>query len=349
MITFENVSKNFNNNIILNDISFTINSNELVVLIGASGCGKTTLLKLINRLTQQSSGSIFINMKNIEDEDTIKLRRKLGYVIQKVGLFPHMTVSENISLIYKLEKRRENTKKIEEEVASVMELVGLEYDTYATRYPRELSGGQQQRVGIARALITNPDIILMDEPFSALDPITRRNLQDEVVLMHQKTKTTIVFVTHDMNEALSIADRICFLHEGRVVQIDTPENMLLHPKSEEVTAFFGEKKLWFYPEYIPVERIMNESISIGSELNEAEQTDFQIVFTKNQYQLYKLNQKTKQYVPEVFSEISNTVKVSELLEQNDSTYLIFNNKTPIGVVSEKEMLFVYRQIQKEVI
>lgn len=349
MITFENVSKKFGNTTILENISFTINPSELVVLIGASGCGKTTLLKLINRLTIQTSGSIFINKKNIEDEDTIKLRRKLGYVIQKVGLFPHMTVSENIALIYKLDKKEKNSKKIKAKVEDVMEIVGLEYDVYATRYPRELSGGQQQRVGIARALITNPDIILMDEPFSALDPITRRNLQEEVVLMHQKMKTTIVFVTHDMNEALSIADRICFLHEGHLVQIDTPENMLLNPQSEEVTTFFGEKKLWFYPEYIPVERIMNRNIKINNELDQTLDVDFQIVLSEGEHILYKFNKKTKQYVDENFSEIANTVKVSELLDQNDGTYLILDKTVPIGVVSEKEMLFVYRQIQKEVV
>lgn len=347
MITFKNISKNFNNTVILDNISFTIRANEFIVLIGASGSGKTTLLKLINRLTFQNSGSIFIHGKNIEDENPIHLRRKLGYVIQKVGLFPHMTVAENISLILQLDATKKNKVEMMAQVRDVMEIVGLDYDAYASRYPSELSGGQQQRVGIARALITKPDIILMDEPFSALDPITRSHLQHEIVQLHKKTQTTIVFVTHDMDEALRIADRICFLHEGRVVQIDTPKNMLQHPKSDEVTTFFGKQRLWFYPEYISAAHIMNTNFQSGSALDVMETGDFQVIISADKYRLYRRNKKTGQFVEEDFSCITKDVTVRELIDQPAGVYLVVEEKQPKGIITETEMLFVYQQMQKE--
>lgn len=254
MIEFVNVSKEFKDKKVLHDISFTINDNELVAIIGASGCGKTTTLKMINRLIVPTKGKILIDGKNIEEIDKTELRRSIGYVIQQMGLFPHMTVKENIELIQKLEKK--DPKEIEENTNRLMEIMDLDGDLYLNKYPSDLSGGQQQRVGVARALANNPKVILMDEPFSALDPITRSNLQDELVELHKKMNTTIVFVTHDMDEAIKIADRIIIMKDGDIVQYDTPEEILKHPKNEFVQEFIGKNKIWDAPEYIKVEDIM---------------------------------------------------------------------------------------------
>ncbi len=254
MIEFVNVSKEFKDKKVLHDISFTINDNELVAIIGASGCGKTTTLKMINRLIVPTKGKILIDGKNIEEIDKTELRRSIGYVIQQMGLFPHMTVKENIELIQKLEKK--DPKEIEANTNRLMEIMDLDGDLYLNKYPSDLSGGQQQRVGVARALANNPKVILMDEPFSALDPITRSNLQDELVELHKKMNTTIVFVTHDMDEAIKIADRIIIMKDGDIVQYDTPEEILKHPKNEFVQEFIGKNKIWDAPEYIKVEDIM---------------------------------------------------------------------------------------------
>ena len=254
MIEFVNVSKEFKDKKVLHDISFTINDNELVAIIGASGCGKTTTLKMINRLIVPTKGKILIDGKNIEEIDKTELRRSIGYVIQQMRLFPHMTVKENIELIQKLEKK--DPKEIEANTNRLMEIMDLDADLYLNKYPSDLSGGQQQRVGVARALANNPKVILMDEPFSALDPITRSNLQDELVELHKKMNTTIVFVTHDMDEAIKIADRIIIMKDGDIVQYDTPEEILKHPKNEFVQEFIGKNKIWDAPEYIKVEDIM---------------------------------------------------------------------------------------------
>ena len=257
MIEFKNVNKNFKNKKVLKDISFNINKGELVSIIGASGCGKTTTLKMINRLINPSSGQILIDGENIATKDIIKLRRNVGYVIQQTGLFPHMTVRENIELISTIEKN--DKKKISEKTVELMEMVGLEKDEYLDRYPTELSGGQQQRVGVARAFATNPEVILMDEPFSALDPITRNQLQDELLELQNTLKKTIVFVTHDMDEAIKISDRICIMNEGEIAQYDTPENILKNPSNDFVSEFIGRNRIWSSPEFIRAKDIMIEN------------------------------------------------------------------------------------------
>ena len=253
MIEFVNVSKEFKDHKVLSNINMTINDKELVAIIGASGCGKTTTLKMINRLIKPTSGEILIDGKNIDSFNKTELRRSIGYVIQQMGLFPHMTIKENIELIQKLEKK--DKAEIEANTKKLMKLMDLN-DEYLSKYPTNLSGGQQQRVGVARALANNPKIILMDEPFSALDPITRVNLQDELVELHKKMDTTIVFVTHDMDEAIKIADRIWIMKDGNIVQFDTPEEILKNPKNEFVENFIGKNKIWDSPEYIKVKDIM---------------------------------------------------------------------------------------------
>lgn len=254
MIEFKNIKKAFKNTIILKDINLTINEGELVVFIGPSGCGKTTTLKMINKLITPSSGEILLDGRNILEEDTIKLRRKMGYVIQQTGLFPHMTVGENIALVASLEKWSE--EKVEKRIYEMLKLVGLTPEQFIDKYPNELSGGQQQRVGIARAFMMDPEIILMDEPFSALDPITRTQLQDEIYNIQQEVKKTIIFVTHDMDEALRLGDKICIMKDGAIVQLGTPEEILKNPANDFVSEFIGKDRIWNQPELIKVKDIM---------------------------------------------------------------------------------------------
>lgn len=237
MITFAGVSKAFGEKEVVNSLDFSIEKGELFVLIGPSGCGKTTTLKMINRLEETSGGSITINERNIRDYALHDLRYDIGYVLQQIALFPHMTVEENIAIVPEL--KRWDKSKIHQRVTELLELVGLEPGTYRNRKPAELSGGQQQRVGVARALAANPEVILMDEPFSALDPITRVKLQDDLLLMKRNINKTIVFVTHDMKEALKLGDRIAVMNEGGVVQIGTPEELRNQPESQFVEEFIS--------------------------------------------------------------------------------------------------------------
>ena len=254
MIQFRGVTKEFKGNVVLSDISMDINDGELTVLIGPSGCGKTTTLKMINRLIPASKGEIFIDEKNIEEMDKVQLRRNMGYVIQQGGLFPHMTIRQNIEIIERLEKK--DTEKIVENTKQLMKMVDLDPDQSLDRYPTELSGGQRQRIGVIRALANDPEIILLDEPFSALDPVTRSSLQDELIELQSKVGKTMVFVTHDMDEAIKIADRICIMKGGHILQFDTPEMILKQPADEFVANFVGTNRIWDSPEYIKVEDFM---------------------------------------------------------------------------------------------
>lgn len=256
MIEFRGINKIFKNNIVLYDINLKLEEGQIIVFVGPSGCGKTTTVKMINRLIKPTSGKVLINGEDISQKNVINLRRNIGYVIQQTGLFPHMTIKENIEIVAKMQKMK--PKEIESKTKELMEMVGLDYEKFADRYPAQLSGGQQQRVGIARALITNPDIILMDEPFSALDPITRSQLQDELINIQTQFKKTIIFVTHDMDEAIKIADKICIMGKGRVIQYDDPETILKNPANEFVSDFVGKNRIWSSPEYIKVKDIMIE-------------------------------------------------------------------------------------------
>ncbi|HBF5732770.1 TPA: ABC transporter ATP-binding protein [Clostridioides difficile] len=255
MIEIRNVTKKIGNNVILDDISLVVETGTLVVLIGSSGCGKTTTLKLINKLIKPTSGEIYINGKPISQENEIELRRKIGYVIQNTGLFPHLTIKENIELIPRLKKEK-SVEEIEKRTLQLLEMVGLDSDEFLNKYPSELSGGQQQRIGVARAIATDAEIILMDEPFSALDPITRTSLQEQLFSLQDELKKTIIFVTHDIDEALKIADKICIMKDGRIAQYDTPENILRKPANDFVKDFIGEDRVWDNPEYIKARDIM---------------------------------------------------------------------------------------------
>ena len=255
MIEIKNIVKTTGEKVILDDISLTIESGSFVVLIGPSGCGKTTTLKLLNKLIEPTSGEIYIDGKPISKEDPIKLRRNIGYVIQNIGLFPHLTIKENIELIPKL-KGDKSEEEISETTERLVKMVGLDPDEFLYKYPTELSGGQQQRIGVIRAIATDADIILMDEPFSALDPITRTQLQEWLYELQQELKKTIIFVTHDMDEALKLADKICIMQGGKIQQYDTAENLLKHPANSFVKDFIGSDRLWSAPEYIKAKDIM---------------------------------------------------------------------------------------------
>lgn len=240
MITYSNVSLCCSvKGPILDNLSFEIKNGEFFVLIGPSGSGKTTTLKLINRLIEQTEGDIYFQDKKLKDYNVRELRLETGYVLQQIALFPNLTVEENIALIPEMKKF--DKKLIAEKTKDLLEKVGLNPKLYIKRYPNELSGGEKQRIGILRAIIANPKVLLMDEPFSALDPISRTQLQDLIKQLHNEYKMTTVFVTHDMDEALKLADRICILQEGKVVQIATPKEMRDNPANDFVREFFKVK------------------------------------------------------------------------------------------------------------
>ena len=253
MIEFKSIRKSFGPTEVIKGLDFTVESGDLVSLIGLSGSGKSTTLKMINRIIEPTSGSIYIDGVDTKDIDIIELRRNMGYVIQSIGLFPHMTIRENIRLVPELEHLDEEV--IEQRLVDLMDMVGLGHE-FLDRYPHELSGGQQQRIGIVRAFMLDPDIILMDEPFSALDPITRADLQEQLMEIQQELQKTIVFVTHDMTEAIKISDKVCILDGGTIVQYDTPEEILKNPKNEFIEDFVGSNRIWESPEFIKAKDIM---------------------------------------------------------------------------------------------
>ena len=233
-IDYQNVSKRFkgNDKDSVSEVSAQINEGEFVTILGSSGCGKTTLLKMTNRLYEPTSGKIVLFGEDISTVEETVVRRRMGYVIQQVGLFPHMTVEENIAVVPKLLKwdKEKTAKRVEE----LLNLVELDPGIYKDRYPSKLSGGQQQRVGLARALVTDPKIMLLDEPFGAIDAITRLNLQNELLRIHDGTKKTFLLVTHDINEAFKLGNRVMIMNEGKLVQFDTPEEIVKNPADEFV-------------------------------------------------------------------------------------------------------------------
>lgn len=241
MITYESVTKIFgkgkNTITAIDDVSFTIPKGEIVVFLGPSGCGKTTTLRLTNRLERLTRGSITVDGKNIMDLDVVQLRQRLGYVIQAIGLFPNKTIAENIAVVPRL--LGWDKDRIAKRIDELLDMTNLNPELYRDRYPAELSGGQQQRVGVARGLAADPKILLMDEPFGAIDPINREEIQDEFLKLQAKLKKTVAFVSHDIHEAIKMGDRIAIFDRGRLVQYDTPEIILTQPKNKFVSDFVG--------------------------------------------------------------------------------------------------------------
>jgi len=249
IIEFRNITKSYQNKLVLDDISLSLNRGEFYTLIGSSGAGKTTLLRLINGLIKPDSGEVYVNGSNIAASDLIALRRNIGYVIQSIGLFPHMTIYDNIDYVPSLSGEDQKLRK--DRVHDLIKLVGMQ-ESDLVKYPAQLSGGQKQRVGVARALSANPDIILMDEPFGAVDDITRHHLQDEILSIHKKLGKTLVFVTHDIEEAIKLGTRIIILNEGKIAQMGTKNEIIFFPESDFVREFLGDKN---YIAYLTTTRI----------------------------------------------------------------------------------------------
>ncbi|WP_441394256.1 betaine/proline/choline family ABC transporter ATP-binding protein [Bacillus velezensis] len=319
MLTLENVSKTYKGGKkAVNSISLNIAKGEFICFIGPSGCGKTTTMKMINRLIEPTEGRILIEGRNIMEQDPVELRRSIGYVIQQIGLFPHMTIQQNITLVPKLLKH--SAEKRKERARELLKLVDMGPE-YLDRYPHELSGGQQQRIGVLRALAAEPPLILMDEPFGALDPITRDSLQEEFKKLQKTLHKTIVFVTHDMDEAIKLADRIIILKAGEIVQAGTPDEILRFPANEFVEEFIGKERLIqsSSPDIERVEQIMNpdpvtvtpeKTLSAAIQLMRAERVDSLLVIDeKNVLQGYvdveMIDRKRRQ-----------AVTVAEVLERN---------------------------------
>ncbi|MEC3839967.1 betaine/proline/choline family ABC transporter ATP-binding protein [Bacillus amyloliquefaciens] len=329
MLTLENVSKTYKGGKkAVNSINLNIAKGEFICFIGPSGCGKTTTMKMINRLIEPSEGRILIEGRNIMEQDPVELRRSIGYVIQQIGLFPHMTIQQNITLVPKLLKHPADKRK--ERARELLKLVDMGPE-YLDRYPHELSGGQQQRIGVLRALAAEPPLILMDEPFGALDPITRDSLQEEFKKLQKTLHKTIVFVTHDMDEAIKLADRIVILKAGEIVQAGTPDEILRFPANEFVEEFIGKERLIqsSSPDIERVEQIMNpdpvtitpeKTLSAAIQLMRAERVDSLLVIDeKNVLQGYvdveMIDRKRKQaaLVAEVLERDLYTVRSGTLL------------------------------------
>lgn len=327
MIKVENITKRFKNRTVLKSISFQIEKGEFVSIIGPSGCGRTTLLKMINRLIKPTSGKIYINGENIYDKDPITLRRNMGYVIQQNGLFPHMTIKDNIEIIPKLEKKK--LEEIYKRTIELMNMVDLNPDEYLNRYPSELSGGEQQRIGVARAFANDTDIVLMDEPFSALDPITRADLQNELLNLQSKLNKTIVFVTHDMDEALKLSNKICLMKDGEIIQFDEPEKILKEPENEYVESFVGKNRIWDNPEYIRAQDIMtniNNNFGITG--------FFTLIANKGKYKK----------IPKIKYD-ENITSILKILDENkaESLHVINENKKIIGIITQNELVAILNQ------
>lgn len=253
-IQIHNLTKTYGNVTAVSDINLDVIGGELMVLIGGSGSGKTTTLRMINRLIEPDSGNIQINGTDTREFDEVILRRNIGYVIQQIGLFSHMNVLDNIGLIPKIEGWEK--ERIDARVNELLEMVDLPPENFASRYPRELSGGQQQRVGLARALVMSPPLLLMDEPFGALDPILRKQLQEEFITIKNEIGRTILFVTHDIDEAFKLGDRIAIMNEGELVQVGTPEELIFHPKTDQVAHLVEANRKYRHIDRFTVQDLM---------------------------------------------------------------------------------------------
>lgn len=256
MIRLENVGKRYGDTDAVANLNLDVEKGDLVVLIGPSGCGKTTTLKMINHLIEPSSGSIYLDGRNTAEIPVEQLRRGIGYVIQSIGLFPHMSVTENIQVVPRLLgwSRRQRRDRARE----MLELVGLDPDRYADSYPNELSGGQQQRVGVARALAVDPPVLLMDEPFGAVDPLRREHLQDEFLALQQSLHKTIVMVTHDIDEAIRLADKVCVMNAGRIEQYAPVDTLLRMPRNTFVRRFIGSDRVVKRLSQLPVGSLLQQ-------------------------------------------------------------------------------------------
>ncbi len=256
MIEVLNLTKKFNGLTAVDNISFSVEKGETLILLGTSGCGKTTTLKMINRLIEPTSGKIFIEGKNVQDQKSEELRKRIGYVIQSIGLFPHYTVEQNVAIVPNLLKW--GKKQTVSRTRELLELVGLPPDDFLKRRPEELSGGQQQRIGLARALAADPSVVLLDEPFGALDPITRRQIKKEFINMESMLQKTMILVTHDVFEACELGDKICLMDEGNIKQIGTAKELIFSPQNDFVINFFQANRFQLELTVLTLMDIMDE-------------------------------------------------------------------------------------------
>ncbi|MBM7840255.1 osmoprotectant transport system ATP-binding protein [Alkalihalobacillus xiaoxiensis] len=336
MITFQQVDKSFSEDTkAVKELSFTIERGEFFVLIGPSGCGKTTTLKMINRLIDPSNGAITINGSNHREVNLHELRWNIGYVLQQIALFPHMTVAENIAVVPEMKKWKQGD--IAKRVDDLLELVGMEPATYRDRLPADLSGGQQQRVGVARALAGDPDIILMDEPFSALDPLVREQLQNDIKELQQKIKKTIVFVTHDMSEATKLGDRIGMMEGGKLLQIGTAEELYQNPASSAVSDFIGRSTGLQEPQLKDAIVPLDQSQYVVDQVNE-QSLHLQFVID-NHKQLVTTYFHGQQLANLLIVQRTSSLKDAfEAMEQQQlPAVLVKDNDTLIGVISYKDL------------
>ena len=262
MIKFENVTKIYPNtkNLVVNNLTLHIEEGEICMLVGPSGCGKTTTMKMVNRLIEPTSGNIYINGENIMNQNPVELRRSIGYVIQNVGLFPHMTIAENIATVPK--EKKWDKERIDKRVDELLKLMELNPEIYGNRKPSDLSGGQKQRVGVARALAANPPVMLMDEPFGALDPITRSKLQNEFLRLQEKLRKTVIFVSHDIDEAIKMGDKIVVVRNGKIVQQGPPDDILSNPADEFVENLIGGNRSIKRLNLVTCNEIMHNTFSV---------------------------------------------------------------------------------------
>lgn len=271
MIKLENITKSYDGITAVKDLTLEVKEGEFVVLLGPSGCGKTTTLKMINWLIAPTSGRIYVEGQDISTVNPIELRRQIGYVIQRIGLLPHMTISDNIALVPRLKgwSKDKRIKRADE----LLVMMGLDPETYRGKYPHQLSGGERQRIGVARALAVDPPILLMDEPFGALDPITRVQLQDEFLKLEEQVKKTVIFVTHDMDEAVRLADKIAIMDDGQLHQYATPMEILKHPADDFVAQFMGGDRFFRQLKLLTVRDVMQVSLGDipGAQESEAQE------------------------------------------------------------------------------
>jgi osmoprotectant transport system ATP-binding protein len=334
MLTFENITKVYPGNVkAVDNLNLRIAKGELVVFIGPSGCGKTTSLKMVNRLIQPTSGKIYLDDMDTDHLDPVELRRQIGYVIQDIGLFPHKTVAANIAIVPKL--KRWPKEKITQRVDELLQLVNMDPELFRNRVPNELSGGQQQRIGVLRALAAEPDVMLMDEPFGALDPITRDQLQDELKRLQQKLHKTIIFVTHDMDEALKIADRIVIMKDGLVLQASTPEEILREPANDFVRSFIGEERLMRRPEHVEVAEVMlkkpikieyNKGLRQGLETMREESVDSLLIVDEEDHFLGVVD------VQDIQANLGQKKKLHEIMQERPTVFMDDSVKAVVKIM-----------------
>ncbi|MBM7840664.1 osmoprotectant transport system ATP-binding protein [Alkalihalobacillus xiaoxiensis] len=362
MLEFKDVVKTYSENgkPAVNQMNLKVEKGEFVVFIGPSGCGKTTTMKMINRLQEPTSGAIFVNGKNVLDQDPVQLRRSIGYVIQQIGLIPHMIVGENISLVGSLLKWNKGRRQAR--AKELIKIVDLP-ESFLERYPHELSGGQQQRIGVLRALAVDPPLILMDEPFGALDPITRDTLQEEFKKLQKEMDKTIVFVTHDMDEAIKLADKIVIMNQGEIVQFGTPDEILRNPANEFVEDFIGKDRLLqTRPDVSKVEQIMNANpVTVNEEtslkdaiqlMRKARVDSLLVVDQANRLkgfvdiEMIDANYKKKTYIHEAMATDLYSVQKDSLLRdtmhrmlRRGSKYVpvVDENRTLVGIVTRASL------------